>query len=77
MLSCVICHFNGAFFFFQTGDLSVVYACVTTLVNLTNSYDNEEVIPELVELAKFAKQHVPETHIKVNLLFIYLVIIYK
>ncbi|XP_054707044.1 protein unc-45 homolog B-like [Uloborus diversus] len=48
----------------RTGDLSVVYGCVTTLVNLTNSYDQEEMIPELVELAKFAKQHVPETHIK-------------
>ncbi|KAF8781399.1 Protein unc-45 like protein [Argiope bruennichi] len=48
----------------KTGDLSVVYGCVTTLVNLTNSYDQEEIIPELVELAKFAKQHVPETHVK-------------
>ncbi|GBM84315.1 Protein unc-45 B [Araneus ventricosus] len=48
----------------KTGDLSVVYGSVTTLVNLTNSYDQEEVIPELVELAKFAKQHVPETHVK-------------
>ncbi|XP_035224190.1 protein unc-45 homolog B-like, partial [Stegodyphus dumicola] len=48
----------------KTGDLSVVYGCVTTLVNLTNSYDKEEIIPELVELAKFAKQHVPETHVK-------------
>ncbi|KAG8191985.1 hypothetical protein JTE90_002255 [Oedothorax gibbosus] len=48
----------------KTGDLSVVYGCVTTLVNLTNSYDTEEIIPELVELAKFAKQHVPETHVK-------------
>lgn len=48
----------------KTGDLSVVYGCVTTLVNLTNSYDTEEIIPELVELAKFAKQHVPESHVK-------------
>ncbi|GIY72086.1 protein unc-45 homolog B [Caerostris darwini] len=48
----------------KEGDLSVVYGCVTTLVNLTNSYDTEEIIPELVELAKFAKQHVPETHVK-------------
>lgn len=48
----------------KEGDLSVVYGCVTTLVNLTNSYDTEEMIPELVELAKFAKQHVPETHVK-------------
>lgn len=44
-----------------------MYGSVTTLVNLTNSYDQEELIPELVELAKFAKQHVPEVHVKVGL----------
>ncbi|XP_067141950.1 LOW QUALITY PROTEIN: protein unc-45 homolog B-like [Centruroides vittatus] len=46
----------------QTGDLSVLYGVVTTFVNLTNSYDKQEILPELVELAKFAKQHVPEDH---------------
>lgn len=46
----------------KTGDLSVLYGVVTTFVNLTNSYDKEEIIPELIELAKFAKQHVPEDH---------------
>lgn len=40
----------------------MVYGVVTTLVNLTNSYDKQEVIPEMVELAKFAKQHIPEEH---------------
>lgn len=48
----------------KAGDLSVVYGVVTTLVNLTNSYDRQEAIPELIELAKFAKQHVPEEHVK-------------
>lgn len=38
----------------------------TTLVNCTNSYDVKEVIPELVQLAKFSKQHVPEEHPKVG-----------
>ncbi|XP_037078852.1 protein unc-45 homolog B-like [Pollicipes pollicipes] len=46
----------------KTGDHSVVYGVVTTLVNLTNSYDSQEVIPEMIELAKFAKQHIPEEH---------------
>ncbi len=46
----------------KSGDLSVVYGFVTTLVNLTNSYDTQEVIPEMLELAKFARQHIPETH---------------
>ncbi|OQR67252.1 protein unc-45B-like [Tropilaelaps mercedesae] len=41
---------------------TVLYGVVTTLCNLTNSYDKQEVLPELVKLAKFAKQHVPEEH---------------
>ncbi|BFZ11471.1 hypothetical protein BsWGS_14510 [Bradybaena similaris] len=45
-------------------DRNTTYACVTVLVNCTNSYDKQEVMPELIELAKFAKQHVPEEHAK-------------
>ncbi|XP_076344799.1 unc-45 myosin chaperone isoform X2 [Tachypleus tridentatus] len=48
----------------KAGDLSVIYGVVTTLVNLTNSYEKQEIIPEMIELAKFAKQHVPEDHSK-------------
>lgn len=44
----------------QHGDLSVLFGVVTTFVNLTNSYDKQEIMPELVELAKYSKQHVPE-----------------
>lgn len=46
----------------KTGDQSVLYGVVTTLVNLVNAYEKEELLPELVELAKFAKHHVPEEH---------------
>ncbi|XP_017875357.1 protein unc-45 homolog B [Ceratina calcarata] len=46
----------------KTGDQSVVYGVVTTLVNLCNAYDKQEIIPEMIELAKFAKQHIPEEH---------------
>ncbi|XP_030754839.1 protein unc-45 homolog B [Sitophilus oryzae] len=46
----------------QTGDQSVVYGVITTLVNLCNAYEKQEVIPEMIELAKFAKQHIPEEH---------------
>lgn len=46
----------------QSGDKSVVYGVVTTLVNLCNAYDKQEMIPEMLELAKFAKQHIPEEH---------------
>ena len=47
---------------FQTGDISVIYGVVSTLVNLCNAYDKQEIIPEMLELAKFAKRHVPEQH---------------
>ncbi|XP_034935323.1 protein unc-45 homolog B [Chelonus insularis] len=46
----------------KTGDKSVVYGVVTTIVNLCNAYDKQEIIPEMVELAKFAKHHIPEEH---------------
>ncbi|XP_069675241.1 protein unc-45 homolog B [Periplaneta americana] len=46
----------------KTGDQSAVYGCVTTLVNLANAYEKQEVIPEMIELAKFSKHHIPEEH---------------
>uniref|UniRef100_A0A8C0AJ94 Protein unc-45 homolog B n=1 Tax=Bos mutus grunniens TaxID=30521 RepID=A0A8C0AJ94_BOSMU len=46
-----------------TPDKTILYSVATTLVNCTNSYDVKEVI-ELVQLAKFSKQHVPEEHPK-------------
>uniref|UniRef100_G3ULA1 Protein unc-45 homolog B n=1 Tax=Loxodonta africana TaxID=9785 RepID=G3ULA1_LOXAF len=49
---------------FRTSDKTILYSVATTLVNCTNSYDVKEVIPELVQLAKFSKQHVPEEHPK-------------
>ena len=46
----------------QSGDINCLYGVVATFVNLCNAYDKQEVIPEMVELAKFAKQHIPEEH---------------
>lgn len=46
----------------KAGDQSVLYGVVTTLVNLCNAYDKQELIPEMVELAKFAKHHIPQEH---------------
>jgi tetratricopeptide (TPR) repeat protein len=46
----------------RSGNQSCVYGVVTTLVNLVNAYEKEEVMPELLELAKFAKHHVPQDH---------------
>lgn len=45
-----------------SGDQSALFGVVTTLVNLVNAYEKQELVPELVELAKFAKHHVPEEH---------------
>ncbi|XP_011494879.1 PREDICTED: protein unc-45 homolog B [Ceratosolen solmsi marchali] len=44
----------------KTGDKSIIYGVVTTLVNLCNAYDKQEIIPEMIDLAKFAKYHIPE-----------------
>eukprot|EP00064_Thunnus_orientalis_P018670 superscaffoldBa00004372_g18773 len=48
----------------KSTDKTIIYAVACTLVNCTNSYDKKEIIPELVQLAKFSKQHVPEQHPK-------------
>ncbi|XP_036211447.1 protein unc-45 homolog A isoform X2 [Myotis myotis] len=48
----------------QSEERSVLFAVASALVNCTNSYDYEEPDPKMVELAKYAKQHVPEQHPK-------------
>nr|XP_020450187.1 protein unc-45 homolog B isoform X2 [Monopterus albus]XP_020450188.1 protein unc-45 homolog B isoform X2 [Monopterus albus] len=48
----------------KSKDKTILYAVACTLVNCTNSYDKKEILPELVQLAKFSKQHVPEQHPK-------------
>merc|ERR1719445_1102018 len=46
----------------RTGGQDVMYGVVTCLVNLTNSFDKQEISEEMIELAKFAKHHVPQEH---------------
>ena len=46
----------------KTGGQDVMYGVITVLVNLTNSYDKQEITEEMIELAKFAKHHVPQEH---------------
>ncbi|KFQ57628.1 Protein unc-45 A, partial [Pelecanus crispus] len=48
----------------KSEDRSVLYAVASPLVNCTNSYDHEEPDPQMLELAKYAKQHIPEQHPK-------------
>lgn len=50
----------------QSKDKTILYAVACTLVNCTNSYEKKDIMPELVQLAKFSKQHVPEQHPKVR-----------
>uniref|UniRef100_A0AAY4BG94 UNC-45/Cro1/She4 central domain-containing protein n=1 Tax=Denticeps clupeoides TaxID=299321 RepID=A0AAY4BG94_9TELE len=55
---------NAMFELAKSEDKTVLFAVGSTLVNCTNSYDVEKPDPQLVELAKYAKQHVPEEHPK-------------
>uniref|UniRef100_A0A8D0EQC3 Unc-45 myosin chaperone A n=1 Tax=Strix occidentalis caurina TaxID=311401 RepID=A0A8D0EQC3_STROC len=55
---------QAMFHLVRSEDRSVLYAVASTLVNCTNSYDHEEPDPQMLELAKYAKQHVPEQHPK-------------
>ena len=48
----------------KSDDATVTYGICNALVNLTNSYDKPEKNPELEQVAKFAKQPVPEPHEK-------------
>ena len=50
----------------QIKDKGILYPVAQIFVNLTNSYDKKEIDPELVELAKYSKQHIPEDHEKVR-----------
>merc|ERR1719158_1316375 len=46
----------------RTGGQDCAYGVITTLVNCTNSFDKQEITDEMIELAKFAKHHVPGEH---------------
>ena len=46
----------------RTGGQDCAYGVITTLVNCTNSFDKQEITDEMIELAKFAKHHVPQEH---------------
>lgn len=48
----------------------MLFAVGSTLVNCTNSYEVEKPDPQMVELAKYAKQHIPEEHPKVPFQFL-------
>ncbi|XP_055343715.1 protein unc-45 homolog B-like [Paramacrobiotus metropolitanus] len=48
----------------RTGNQNVIYGVVSVFANLCNAYEKPEVVPEMKELAKFAKQHVPVEHQK-------------
>ncbi|XP_048728243.1 protein unc-45 homolog B-like [Ostrea edulis] len=45
-------------------DKNILYPAASVFVNLTNSYEKPDIMPEMIELAKYSKQHVPEEHEK-------------
>jgi len=49
-------------------DKAILYPVAQIFVNLTNSYEKKEIEPEMLELAKFSKQHIPEEHERVRTL---------
>lgn len=61
----------------QTNDKTVMYGVVSCLVNTTNTFDKgDEITPEMLELAKYAKHHIPEQHEKVGFISIWCVLVY-
>ena len=54
----------------QCEDHHVLYSILTIFVNLTNTYDVHRPEKELLELAAYAKQHVPKEHSKDQKTFI-------
>ncbi|XP_029430730.1 protein unc-45 homolog A isoform X2 [Rhinatrema bivittatum] len=48
----------------KSEDKTVLFAVASTLVNCTNSYDRAELDPQMLKLAKYANQHIPEEHPK-------------
>ncbi len=50
----------------QCEDAHVLYSLTTIFVNLTNTYDIHKPEKEMVELAAYAKQHIPKEHPKVK-----------
>ncbi|CAF3540047.1 unnamed protein product [Adineta steineri] len=48
----------------QSQDAHVLYSLTTIFVNLTNTYDIRKPDKEMVELATYAKQHIPKEHPK-------------
>ena len=50
----------------QSEDAHVLYSITTIFVNLTNTYDIHKPEKEMLELATYAKQHIPKEHPKVR-----------
>ena len=50
----------------QCEDTHVLYSILMIFVNLTNTYDIQKPEKEMLELAAYAKQHIPKEHPKVS-----------
>ena len=45
----------------KSGAQNVMYRAMSTLVTLTNIYNKQEINPQMLEPAKFAKHYIPRT----------------
>lgn len=63
----IVCLYSfDKIYFWQKADKNILYPAASVFVNLTNSYEKPDIMPEMIELAKYSKQHVPEDHEKVR-----------
>ncbi|KAL5106058.1 hypothetical protein TcWFU_001538 [Taenia crassiceps] len=53
---------NAVYKVAELGYYDTAFPLVSLLANLTNSFVEKEITPEMLEIAKFAKQHIPEKH---------------
>ncbi len=45
--------------FFKMNYLDAAFPLASLLATLTSSFEEKEITPEMIELAKFTKQHIP------------------
>lgn len=58
---CIICDIK------QNEDSNTLYSVASIMTNLSNAYDVTKPNQEMIELAKYAKYHIPEDHEKVSI----------
>jgi hypothetical protein len=58
------------YFHSQKDDKNTLYSVATVLANVCNAYEVKKPDPEMIELAKYAKHHIPEENAKDKIEFV-------